>query len=369
MDQSNTKLNRDRSMTSFSLARGLGMLAIVAGHSMADFMRVHPTESQAASVGLFSNWGSVLGGGMLAMFFLVSGCGFFARSPKRCMKVQKKLLLWPYIMTGGMVLLTKVLLAIVERRSFAEHGGELVLTYLLGFNAKGGATLFGLPIDSISILWFLLALFNGWNLYNLICRLKSRRWQQVLVCASVLLGWALTCITKIWPFALPMSLIAVGYLAAGAWIRERNYLEGKAPAVLWIICIGLAIICLAFGNVNIMDCIWALGPLDVAGSFAIGFTLMKLCFGLENLIPANPVSGLCEKAGFYSIWIVCLHAYEKIIFPWYRLALAWPLGIASFTLVCTGMRLVLIYVLYKLSSPWIHALKDFLIRRESRAGR
>ena len=85
----------------------------------------------------------------------------------------------------------------------------------------------GIPIESVSIFWFVLALFGGWNLYNAIVQLKSVRMQCFLSAGCVVLGYFLTKLSKIWPFCLPMVLIAVGYLAAGEWIRKNHLLRKK----------------------------------------------------------------------------------------------------------------------------------------------
>ena len=331
----------------FHLARGIGMVLILLGHSMTPFF-----PAQTVGDGVFAGAGSVLGGGIMAMFFLISGFGFYSRSMRKCWNTQWKLLLKPYWITAGAILATKVVLAVVKQRPFADHGGDLVLTYLLGMNAEGGGTFLGMGVDSVSIMWFVLALFGGWLLYNGISRLKSGKLRQFLVAGAVVLGWALTLISDVWPWCLPMALLAAGYLAAGDILRRRGWLTGKLPRWSWCVLIAVSVCCFAFGGVNMVACRWKLGLLDVAGSFCVGFLLLR---GYHWLMKWNwqckPVH-LLESVGLNSLWIVFLHGYEKMIFPWYRLGDLLPGQPVLCTVLCFALRCGVICVLLRLMQ-WV----------------
>lgn len=339
------KSERAESLGYFNLAKGMGILLILAGHSIT------PVLTQMQTGKIFSGAGSVLGGGVIAAFFMISGFGFYKRSMKKCFSIQCRLLLRPYGIVAAAVLGTRGLLAILEQRSFLEHGGELVLTYLLGLNAEGGGTLLGIPIESVSIFWFVLALFVGWMIYNWVMQMKSpvRRTEMIVSC--VILGYGLTLISKVWPFCLPMGLLAAGYLAAGRRMREKRLLERKLPVWCMGILLGVAGISAAFGQVNIVACVWKLGIIDVAGSFCVGFLLLRLYAWFMkkqgDQEKTGRIRGLIEEVGFYSIWIVCLHAYEKIIIPWYRvygILRAYPwLAVA----ICFIGRCLIMYGIYK----------------------
>ena len=326
----------------FHTARGLGMVLILLGHSITPFL---PYAASAEHT-LFSGAGSVLGGGIMAAFFMISGIGFYCRSPRKCLTVQKKLLLKPYLITAAAILLTKGLLALMMGRPFADHGAQYVLTYLLGLNAEGGGTLLGMPIESVSIFWFILALFGGWILLNGIFRLRQQKTQWIPITVCVILGWVLTMISRVWPFCLPMALLSTGYLAAGCAIRQYGLLERKLPlwchALLW----GITLICAAFGGVSIVSCRWRLGLLDVAGSFCTAFLLLRLYHRLMADRQSGPLLGLLEGIGFHSIWIVFLHGYEKVIFPWHWLGQLFPQQPVLCICLCFLLRSLLIFCLY-----------------------
>ena len=337
----------------FHIARGLGMILILLGHSITPFLQ------RTAPMGhtLFSGAGSVLGGGIMAAFFMISGVGFYCRSPKKCLTTQSKLLLKPYFLTAAAILATKGLLALVKQRPFRAHGAQYILTYLLGLNAEGGGTLWGLPIESVSIFWFILALFGGWVMLNAIFRLKEQRARYFLIVLCVVISWGLTLISRVWPFCLPMALLSVGYLAAGCAIRQFGLLDRRLPLWCWMLLWGITLICAAFGSVSIVSCRWRLGLLDVCGSFCAAFLLLRLYHRVINQSRGGPFPRLLEGIGFHSIWIVFLHGYEKVIFPWHKLALLLPNRPVLSVCLCFLLRSLLIYGLYRLIEAVRHLFR------------
>ena len=337
-----TKREKTEGLGYFNLARGLGLFFIVLGHSM------YPLLTRSDTVTIFQGAGMVLGGGIMAAFFMISGFGFFKRSPKKCFAIQKKMLLKPYGITACSIVMTKLVLAILEQRSFRENGGELIPTYLLGLNAEGGAVIRGIPVESVSIFWFILALFGAWNLYNTIARLKSEKKQMALVIGCTAAGYFLTKLSKIWPFCLPMALIAVGYLAAGERIRKHGLLRKKLSPVQWLILILPILVSSAFGYINIVACEWRLGPLDVLSTFCMGYLLLRFYAHAMEWGRRGKITAVLEEIGFHSIWVVSLHAYEKYIFPWHHLYRIFSDYPALAVLFCFCGRCLVMYFLYRM---------------------
>ena len=81
------KSERAEGLGYFNLAKGMGILLILAGHSIT------PVLAQMQTGKIFSGAGSVLGGGVIAAFFMISGFGFYKRSMKKCFSIQCRLLL------------------------------------------------------------------------------------------------------------------------------------------------------------------------------------------------------------------------------------------------------------------------------------
>ena len=328
----------------FNLARGLGMILILAGHSFVPFTGGNHVTGTPY---LFSGLGSVLGGGIMAMFFMISGFGFYTRSPKKCYAIQSKLLLKPYCLVAGALIVARPLLAIVKGRSLPAPLKELLLTYPLALNAENSSALMGEPIRSISILWFIVALFGGWLLYNRIRRIKSDVVRRRVVIGCVILSWLLTLVNRAWPFCLPMALLAVGYLAAGYNMKQKDLLFRKLSRGRWATMILITGISCAFGVVDIGAGIWRLGLIDVAATFCVGYMLMWFYSRFMELNIQNALIQRLERIGNRSIFIVFLHAFEKTLFPWYRLNQILPNQPLLASIVCFVGRSLMIWAIYR----------------------
>lgn len=327
----------------FNAVRGLGILWIIAGHSMAQYAVL---GGSASALPVFTGAGRVLGSGLLAMFFMISGFYFFRRSPKKCISIQARLLLKPYYITGLAILIAKGFLFWLKGMEYGEFAAGLTLTWLLGINVLDGRTLLGIPLKTISIFWFLLALFGGWVLFNLIMHQKKRPVRVCSVVLCVVASWVLTRISKVWVAALPAALLAVGYIAVGYLIRKHNLLERKLPVWAWI-AIGLpALVSLAFGSVDIASGTWKLGLLDMAGSFCVSFLMMRLYYVVSSKLSGGFLTKALEQMGLYSIWIICLHAFEKEIIYWKKLAVFIPDRPVLCMILCFAGRCIVMYLLY-----------------------
>lgn len=314
-------LHRHYSLGYFNTARGLAALFVILGHSMALFMSRMPAP---AAMPVFGGAGRVIGGGVMAMLFMISGFYFQPRSMKRCIRTQTRMLIKPYVMTALAVFVCRGLLHLVNGWSFRATGAKLLATYLLGFNAPNGAVFLGLNVGTVSIFWFILALYWGWILFNWIRFLPNTRFKVVAVVGCVLIGWDLSMISPVWPMALPMAFLATGYIAVGYEIRKHRLMDEKLPIWLWAVILIITLICLAFGNVDIAACVWKLGLLDVAGSFCVGYLLLLLYAKLMDSSAGMLIFKRTDNIGIHAMQILCLHAFEKEVIPWRDLANLFP---------------------------------------------
>lgn len=331
----------------FNLARGLGILMIVMGHSVSPAFFGNTGLTQPS---LFAGAGYILGGGVLAMFFMISGFGFYVRSPKKCLSIQKKMLLKPYAFVALSIIAAKSAISLIKGRPLLATLLQSILPFLLGMNAENIGALSGEPVKSVTVMWFVMALFVGWITYNRICRLKNRTLKTALVACCVTLGWVLTAHIKAWPFCLPMGLMTVGYLSAGYQIKQSNMLTRKLPGyAIPVMMIVIALSC-CFGNVDIGAGVWKTGPLDVAATFCIGFLLLRGYAILMELDLKHTFVSVLEWIGSHSIWMLSLHAIEKSLFPWYRLnQLLWNHPFV-YTILCFLSRAALIWLMHYLYS-------------------
>lgn len=328
----------------FNLFRGAGLLWVIVGHSLALFF---PQSSIFPVLPVFSHAGRVLGGSIMVMFFMISGFYFFRRSPKKCLTVQARLLLKPYAVTALATVIGRWLYFTACHRATWRNTVSMVLTYALGLNATHGETLAGLPIYTISIFWFILALFGGWVLFNLIQQLPHKGLRAACVVLCVITGWLLTEVSKVWVFAIPMALLAVGYIAAGYEIKQQDLLSRPLPWYVWAVISALSLFSLAFGDIDIAACIWKMGLWDIAGSFCLGFLMLRLYCRIMRHNFTGRIVRLLERVGVHSVWIICIHAFEKTLIPWKDLAKLFPDLPLLCGIICFLGRCLLIYLIFK----------------------
>jgi len=338
----------------FNLLRGLGLLFIVVGHSIAPFLM---NQTPQISGPIFHGAGRVLGGGILALFFVISGMGFYSRPPKRCLTIQAKLLLKPYALTAIALIIGRMIINFFKGNPFLKMGFGQFLTFLFGLNASQGAKFLGFPLSTISILWFIVALFGGWMLFNSIMQLPEKKHQYYCVLGCMLLSWILSLISRVWPFALPMVLMSVVYISAGYEIRRRHLLYRKLSLFSWCVLGVISMVSLMFGYVDIAACVWKLGPIDMLGTVTIAFLLLRLYARFMRSESRNPVVSLLEQLGMHSIRILCLHAFEHALIPWRNLLKLLPNAPVLCAILCLLGKTLLIWGLYQLIFHLLHKKK------------
>lgn len=351
-------INRHYSLGYFNTARGLGALFVIIGHSMALFLS---SMSRMPALPVFAGAGRVIGSGIMAMLFMVSGFYFQRRPMKRCIRTQTRMLLKPYFSTGLAILLGVSIRLLIEGKPFLKNGLRILTTFALGTNAAtGGRTLLGLNVGTVSIFWFVLALCWGWIIYNMISFIPVRWMRFAALCCCALVSRVMVGLSDLWPMALPMALMAVCYLAVGNQIRIHQLMDKKLPVWIQLPIILIALVCLAFGHVDIAACVWKLGLLDMLGSVCVGYLLLLFYAKIMDRPNGSKLFRRIDNLGIQSLKILCLHAFEKEVIPWKRLIEVFPNRPILCAVLCTVGRLLIIQGLILL----LEHIRRFLRRKK-----
>lgn len=326
-----------KSLGYFNLLRGYGILWVLIFHT-----RILYFERSLETQYLLT----ITGAGLMAMFFIVSGFGFYKRKTIRCLKTQFRLILVPYIWMCAFVLLERVAYDIVRGIPFSENGGSLVLTYLFGLCVYPERTVAGFPVSFVGLFWFLLALFTGWIIYNQISQIKDQKIIRLSVIGCVALGWLLPKISDLWPYCIPQGLLTAGCLYLGETIRKNGWLERKlSPAIyaIALIWIGVSEI---YGGGDMGTNYWRLGPFDVISAYLIGLLFIRIYYRLYPYIPENKITDMLETVGGESFLIFCIHGAERVTVPWYIIQRYIGNPVTG-TCLYFCLRCLLIYIAYK----------------------
>ncbi len=327
--------------------RGLGYFNAIYGYGMLMVIFVHTISFNSEffySNFVFYGWFSVLGSAYMVLFFLLSGYGFNPSPAKKSLSFNFRTLLKPYYITAAAVLLAKLVLAFVRRRSFWAHGGEFLLTYALGLNFEGGGTLFGVPVESISILWFLWALFEARCLFNCLSHLKDRRLTYGLSFACTLLGYCMMRFSAVWPFVIHIGLMATGWVALGNLIREKHLLDRKLPLIPLLVLAVLSLYTFLRSHTDLIRGELSGGLMDVLGLTCLAVLLLHFFDWLTARTIDTAANRFFAAIGINNIWIICVHAFEKVILPNYKFLEWFPNSIFLQTVLMFAARAVFIAV-------------------------
>lgn len=294
----------------FDLAKGVGMICIVVGHTISRY------QDPLMIINILIR---VLGMGMMPMFFLISGIGCKKTKQKKLIKKMGKELLRPYLYVTVAVAVIFPLCHYLAFRwgpGAVQEGIRTTLAYLTG-SARSGRTLFGVSLYECSIVWFFLALFWGTLILNLILDLQKQWKQIVAVCLCVAAGFV--CIkANIWYFCIPQGLLAAGYMYFGYRIKKSGWLEQKWKwwqiALLGVI----AAVEIIWGETNLAYSIFKWGIFDYVGAGLTG--LFMICIALWLNQYNGVVSEVIGRIGRYTYYAMCVHSVEINCIPWYLLS-------------------------------------------------
>jgi hypothetical protein len=338
-----TQGKRRNSLGYFNLAKGFGILFVLISHTSSFIMNLYGLKEPTNGLG--NGAIRVFGAGIMGMFFIISGLSLFPKSLKSNISLQWRTVIKPYYCVTAAVMLLLTLRRLLEGRFPIPW--SFLWAHLLAINNYTDATLWGTRVKYISILWFLWALAGGWVICSGILRHFSTKNQWVVAWFAAVLGIILGNLTSLWFFCFPMMLVATWFLFLGSQLRKVNLLEYKLPVWGWVLLIGTALCSLCFGFVSIADYIWKLNVLDLLGVTSISFLLVRFFAWLVEKINKNPLTNLLEGMGANSIWLVYVHAVEKLVLPWNSLEPYLTQNLAVDFLICVILRLIVVFLLYR----------------------
>ena len=294
-----------RRIRSFDIAKGIGMLCIIAGHLSRPEV------------------GEVVFSFHVPLFFLIAG--YFYHAPKSGVEALKKRahrLLAPYVMCA-------VVCSIGRGTRFALFGR--VWKSWLGIAKCFQSALYGSgslkdptgEIVAFGAAWFLLAIFWALMLYDAICDKKYA------TPAAILLFVVSTATRKWWlPLSFQAGMCAVIFIHIGHVVRTRlPGLLGTGKVSLRIalpsLLIWLVTIYAYEGHMSMVKCSFPCIPIDFLSAIT-GTLVVMWVSGMLAQVPF--VSSALAWYGENSLTVLCFHVFDMKVIPW-KVLTAW-LGIA-----------------------------------------
>lgn len=331
----------NNSLGMFDLAKGIGMILVLLFHSMGLF---DSTQGRMLTGYATSLPHAFLSNGLMPAFFIVNGYSFKKKEIKKNFVSMSKLLLLPYLYVAGIVSIISLSKSVVNGTSVKD----CLLQYTLPFLTDA---------TRIGPMWFLLALYFGTLIFNIIMQHKNKLVHLGFVFVIYIIGIIVLDFKWI-PYAFSVSFTAVGYIYLGYLIKKSNLLiKADLKVKIGTTLCAFIIIFLAV-TYNYID--------KVPDLFYIfDEQIIKLLCGVIlfsgtlwlNRFRGN-ISNKIRLIGRYSFWIFCIHSIEYICIPWENLTKIFGQNTYLVISVVMILRLIICglgcYLLYAIKRRKMH---------------
>ena len=304
-------------MTYLDMAKGIGILFMIVGHTIS-------LGWQKDLIYSFH----------MPLFFVCSGMTMVLSNNwlewrEAAKKSAKRLLLPALVLFMVMTLWTYL----VEGQFDAAYTKDFALNRLASLLLASGSDVlvFGKEVAAIGLLWFLPALFFARLLLDALHLLMPKKWESL-----VLLAWALVLILHLpLPLALDLGLAGMGFVDIGIWLRERLpqwEQEGKkkiatgdkaliGAGIFWF----LAFLLQEKSAVPAFDMAqrdYGITFLGLAMAACGSLSLILLCRKLEKYVRAD---GFLATCGRYSMLLLSIHYLGYLPYLYY--GSLFPMGV------------------------------------------
>lgn len=336
----------------FDFIKGVAMFIVIFVHTYALFPKTQGIVEIRGSriiwgagvgiaVRLFRALYSIIAHAMMPALFVISGYGFRKSTLKKNAEKQFKAIMIPYIVT---MFLTALLHLCTHFSLYHYLKGSLIETLRI----FGGSFLglpktsyyWGVKIFSNGPNWFLLALFVGLLVFNLLLNYFEEKKLLIAVVAVSTVGWLLSLPKFTIPWCIPQGLASVFYIYLGYMAKKSKlFIEGidtKKKILYAIFIVVPSVVIRVMGYMDGMaDGVYPFGILTILlnGLFCLLIIYLFLQINRTNKIVTSSIRTL----GRYSIYILCIHTIEMMGFPLYHFVEKWKgntaVGEALFTVI------------------------------------
>ena len=290
---------RDRT---FDIARGLGMILIIMGHTFTN----GAFKPYAFTTGAVIHAVSLMAfAANLPIFFVVSGYFYREKRLPDVIKGGVNTLLVPYVAANAIWLVINLAFNFTNLKTG-------LLSILFGFGSVG-MTIHNTFVPPIGALWFLIALFLATIIFQIVMKIKIWPLRTIAIVIMFSIGaWLGTQQPLPWSIAAVLQsqiYLYFGMLWANA--MKRVYLNAKlVKIVLGFIGLGFWVLSARSGaywlNIGVAN------NVILATLGGIGSSLMLIMVG--QLFATNKFGVLPSDVGRYSILVLIVHVLEMPLF-------------------------------------------------------
>lgn len=268
---------------------------------------------------------------LMPLFFSVSGYGIRKMSFKKSVCKQAKTLLYPYIVTTIITTILHLCTHYTLYRYLPDSVKEtcrIAGGFLLGLSKTSEYN--GVKIFSCGPIWYILALFWGLIIFNLLLNYLEEKYLPYASLAIAFVGWLLSLGNTV-PWCISQGLVAVFYICLGYFAKKKKWFtEGvskRATIILLLLTVFPDMVIRFVGVIDGMaDNVYPFSILTILINGFVGLFTIALFLQLNRF--SGIITSFLRKIGRYSIYVLCVHTIEMMGFPYYYFANKWTGNVA-----------------------------------------
>jgi peptidoglycan/LPS O-acetylase OafA/YrhL len=282
------------------LMRGIAVYGIM----IENFLTFIPYENSPAMIAPIVQLAAAVGGTMVHVFFLLSGCGLWLSYKKRTRDNWRKWayrrfrkIVWPY----WLIVAAGFLIAVASRFVFHEgHAAQFTLETLLAYLTF--TRNFVTAAHSVNpALWFMPVIFGLYLLFPVMAYIQTRFGSAMLLGCSITLTYASIAGFQLGGFpaghqsAMPVFFtgeFALGMVWGHLWLKDGQ--SSGTPNNIGLLIVGLS----AYSLSLLVTRQWTAGSdyNDLLTAIGIGAILMAACDRLRAVLPLRALNFIADSS-------------------------------------------------------------------------
>lgn len=339
------------------IARGIAILAVVAGHSLGNY------------------WPNYLGNFLFAfhmpIFFILSG--YLYHEQKHSVLTKKNFfnLLVPYMATVGIEFVLLLFYRIFPNSYIAPSRGGSIREFLIAaiYGAGGNVNIptTNIKIQPIGAIWFLVAMFIANQIFNAVMKMRVTIYYKTAMVLFLTILGVTTANVFFLPFSIQPALVAQIFLFSGYLIKKYNVIDKiNLPIILLF-----TLLWLWDSTFNLFD-FEGVNAANIYLAIIVGITtsivVIKLSIYIENItikLNLRVFQSILLFWGSQSLILLCFHLIDlDYVQLWPRVIKEVSSCSNYLTAITIGILYRVMFVsLFAIAMPYIPLLRSFYLHR------
>ena len=254
----------------------------------------------------------------MAIFFIITGYDFHpVKTLKTYILRQARVLLIPYALSVSIAAFLNLVTGMIVGDLRIQRATVILAGGLYG--CIRNTEIFGISATSVIALWFLPTLFLGGLILQIIYRIGDEWIRTFTIILITVIAISMPEVDRFQaPWFIIQSCASLGFLEAGRRLKIGKWLYRPFHIGFYIAATLLLLLGTFFSESNVGDNVYKYWVLDYLIGIISGVMIIKIYISCDISGKEWKIIGLLEYFGRYSLYVLCIHAVEMLVLPWYE---------------------------------------------------